>query len=128
MFKAIKRAFVWWQDCTWGTQWHTFRNGVRVGEDDQGNIYYKAKRQDSRWVIYNGDIDASRVPPEWHAWLHKTVDVPPSEAPPKVQSWEKEHKQNLTGTGGAYFPDGSLSKSGKRAGATGDYEAWTPDI
>lgn len=122
MLKLIKRVFGWWTDCTFGTQWHTFLHGARVGEDEQGNVYYKDKRSDRRWVIYNGDIEASRIPPEWHAWLHKTVDTLPVKG-----AGEQPHKQNMTGTSGAYFPPGSLSRSGQRSAATGDYEAWTPD-
>ena len=33
----------------------------------------------------------------------------------------------MTGTALAYRPAGALEKGGKRAAATGDYEAWTPD-
>jgi NADH:ubiquinone oxidoreductase subunit len=46
-------------------------------------------------------------------------------APPR--RWEKEAKPNLTGTRAAYRPAGALEAGGKRAPATGDYEAWTPD-
>jgi NADH:ubiquinone oxidoreductase subunit len=126
MLRFIKRIFTWWHGSTIGTQWHTFLNGVYVGSDNQGNRYYKAKKADRRWVIYNGDVEASRVPPEWHAWLHKTVDATPLESPPKVKGWEKEHEPNLTGSEQAYFPPGSLNRGGKRERATGDYEAWTP--
>jgi NADH:ubiquinone oxidoreductase subunit len=33
----------------------------------------------------------------------------------------------MTGTPLAYRPSGALEKGGKRAAATGDYEAWTPE-
>jgi hypothetical protein len=33
--------------------------------------------KERRWVVYEGEVDGSRVPPEWHAWLHHTVAVPP---------------------------------------------------
>ena len=123
----LKSIFIWWQDQTIGTWWYTLRAGSLVGEDDQGNKYYENKDGSRRWVIYNGDIEASRVPPEWHRWLHHTTDAPPSEQPPLVKPWEKEHQPNLTGTAGAYFPPGSLAHGGQRARATGDYEAWQPE-
>ena len=33
----------------------------------------------------------------------------------------------VTGTGGAYRPDGSLERSGMRPPATGDYQPWKPE-
>lgn len=128
--KWLVRAFTWWTDSTIGTALHTWRKGEKVGSDDQGNIYYRDKgegKAQRRWVMYNGEIEASRVPPEWHAWLHYTVAEPPSERPPIVKSWEKDHKANLTGQSGAYFPPGSLANTGKRDSASGDYEAWVPE-
>lgn len=127
MFSLIKRLFIWWQDCTIGTWLYTALRGDRVGEDEQGNVYYRSKKGDRRWVIYNGDIEASRVPPEWHAWLHHIAALPPSEAEPERKSWEKDHLENRTGTEAAYAPPGSLRRGGSRSPATGDYEAWTPE-
>ncbi|TNE62039.1 MAG: NADH:ubiquinone oxidoreductase subunit NDUFA12 [Alphaproteobacteria bacterium] len=119
--------FTWWNTATVGTRVFTSRKGVKVGEDSQGNVYYKEKNGRRRWVIYkNGPVEASRVPADWHGWLHYTVDTPPTEKPFVVKSWEKDHVPNLTGTDGAYFPAGSLNAGGKRAATTADYEAWRP--
>ena len=126
MLGLLKRFFTWWHDSTYGTALFTWRKGQKVGEDAQGNIYYSEKNGSRRWVIYNGDIEASRIPPEWHAWLHYTIDVPPSVDAPAVKSWEKDHQPNKTGSSGAYLPHGSLQMGGDRAPATGDYEAWRP--
>ncbi len=123
----LRAIFIWWQDQTIGTWFHTLRRGSKVGTDDDGNTYYEDRKTGRRWVIYDGDIEASRVPPEWHRWLHYTTDVPPSEAPPLVKAWEKPHVPNLTGSVAAYVPPGSLSDSRERARATGDYEAWQPE-
>lgn len=122
----LSRIFTWWKDCTIGTGLFTWLNGSFVGTDDQGNKYYREKKGGKRWVIYNGDVEASRIPPEWHRWLHYTADEPPTVVPLVAKSFEKEHQPNLTGTSGAYFPPGSLNDRGQRARATGDYEAWTP--
>ncbi|MEO0410222.1 MAG: NADH:ubiquinone oxidoreductase subunit NDUFA12 [Pseudomonadota bacterium] len=127
---VFARIFTWWHDSTVGTALHTWRHGDKVGEDDQGNRYYRSRRsgeQERRWVMYNGEIEASRIPPEWHAWLHYTVPEPPSERPPVVKSWEKDHVPNLTGKDGAYFPPGSLASTGTRETSSGDYEAWSPE-
>lgn len=123
----LAKTFTWWKEASWGTALFTRRKGVRVGTDDQGNVYYRERNGERRWVIYNGDIEASRVPPEWHAWLHYTVDAPPSEKPPLVKAWEKQHVANQTGSLGAYFPAGSLNARASRPKATGDYEAWRPE-
>lgn len=124
LFKSI---FTWWDGQTVGTWLHTARFGRAVGSDEQGNKYYQDKAGRRRWVIYAGAVEASRVPPEWHRWLHYTTDVPPSQQPPLVKPWEKEHVPNLTGTPGAYFPPGSLNARGERVTVTGDYEAWRPE-
>lgn len=118
----------WWNSPTIGTRLFTARKGVKVGEDNFGNIYYRDKAYKKRWVIFaKGPVEATRVPPEWHAWLHKTVDKTPLEQPPVIQKWEKPHIPNLTGYQGAYRPGGSLENSQKRTKTASDYEAWSPD-
>ncbi len=116
---------------SFGTMLFTRYRGVRVGEDAQGNVYYQERgtfedwRKQRRWVMYNGEVEASRVPPEWHAWLHKLDEGLPQPRTP--HAWEKPHQQNLTGTVAAYRPPGHQVQGGVRAKATGDFEAWTPD-
>ncbi|MEP2829554.1 MULTISPECIES: NADH:ubiquinone oxidoreductase subunit NDUFA12 [Alphaproteobacteria] len=129
----FSEIFVWWQGQTMGTRFYTWRKGRLVGEDGQGNRYYEAKDgreiggYQRRWVIYNGLAEASRVPPEWHGWLHHTVDTPPGEQSYVAREWEKPHMPNLTGTQHAYRPAGSLHKDARRPQATGDYQAWRPE-
>ncbi len=74
-------------------------------------------------MLYKGSNDASRVPPEWHGWLHGTFDELPTDILPAPRAWEKEASPNLTGSTGAYRPAGALERGGQRAAATGDYEA-----
>ena len=123
----FKMIFSWWNSATWGTWLMTKLQGQAVGGDDFGNRYYQNKDGSRRWVIYNGTVEASRVPPDWHGWLHHTYAEPPTQAPLKARSFEQPHQPNLTGTGGAYRPSGSLQKGGARPPATGDYQAWKPD-
>lgn len=123
----LARTFTWWNTQTWGTWLFTKRRGELVGQDEQGNQYYRERNGKRRWVIYNGPVEASRIPPEWHGWLHHTFDSPPTEQPPVVKPWEKPREPNLTGTPAAYAPPGALQAGGKRAPATGDYEAWRPE-
>ena len=67
---------------TFGTWLFTKLRGELVGTDDQGNRYFQDKRvtagrRRKRWVIYQGEPEASRVPPDWHGWLHYTTNTPP---------------------------------------------------
>ena len=131
---VLKAIFTWWNGATIGAAFHIKRRGVFVGQDDQGNRYYQAKdTRDSydgrkrRWVIFTGYSEASKVPPEWHGWLHHTFDDPPTIAPLKRQVWEKDHLPNMTGTVHAWRPKGAISQGGQRQKATGDYEAWRPE-
>jgi NADH:ubiquinone oxidoreductase subunit len=105
----------------------------RVGTDAQGNTYFHASprkgyKRERRWVIYKGAPEASKVPPEWHGWLHhQRDDIPASDAPSFRRVWQKPHMPNMTGTILAYRPPGHILSGGKREKATGDYEAWTPE-
>ena len=111
----LLRLFTWWNSQTFGTQLWTALYGEFVGEDEFGNRYYRTKAGkidptlgvERRWVIYNGVAEASRVPPNWHGWMHHVVDVPPTEDKTKPRPWQKPHRPNLTGTPGAYRPSGS---------------------
>ncbi|ROT98629.1 NADH:ubiquinone oxidoreductase subunit NDUFA12 [Histidinibacterium lentulum] len=125
MASLFKRLFTWWDNQSVSTQIFTWRSGEKVGEDAQGNVYYRNADDSKRWVIYNGEIEGSRVAPEWHGWLHRTWDEPPSEKPLPKKAWEKEHLPNLTGTPAAYAPAGSIRRS--QPAARTDYEAWTPE-
>ncbi|RMF16796.1 MAG: NADH:ubiquinone oxidoreductase subunit NDUFA12 [Alphaproteobacteria bacterium] len=122
------KIFTWWNGATVGTLLFTWRHGVLVGKDDQGNRYYRTKDGQRRWVIYNGEAEASRIPPEWHRWIHFTADAPPSEDPPVVKPWEKPHMPNPTGTPAAYFPPGSLHRLDReKVAPKPHYRAWRPD-
>jgi NADH:ubiquinone oxidoreductase subunit len=121
----IKRLFTWWNGQTIGTQLFTWRKGQKVGEDAQGNLYYQSRDGVRRWVIYNGECEASRVSPDWHGWLHHTFDAHPGSNPLTHQAWEKPHQDNLTGTVLAYAPTGSIRA--KQPVSQSDYEAWQPE-
>jgi len=113
-----------------GTWLFTLMRGEAVGKDSFGNRYYQERKarpgmRRRRWVMYEGAEEASRVPPEWHAWLHHTIDAAPL-TPRRPWPWQKPHLPNLTGTPEAYRPPGHDYEGGQRARATGDYEPWRP--
>ena len=133
----LGKLFTWWDGATVGTLFNSAVTGEQVGTDAQGNRYYRAKKRradggERRWVMYNGANDASRVPAEWHGWLHNSYadenggGVPESHLPP-ARIWEVDYTPNATGTATAYRPQGALEQGGRRAAATGDYQSWTPD-
>jgi NADH:ubiquinone oxidoreductase subunit len=118
---------------TLGTRLFTLLRGELVGTDSTGNKYYKdrrspAGRRERRWVIYIGAAEASTVPADWHGWLHHRTDVTGNDMRSSKAAWQKEHIPNLTGTEAAYRPPGHVLKGGKRDKATGDYEAWRPQV
>ena len=121
----LLQFFTWWNGQTLGTRFLTWRRGTAVGQDEFGNLYYRDPRTDRRWVIYAGKAEPSQIPPGWHGWIHRKVDVPPSEAEYQPKAWQKPHMANMTGTALAYHPKGSLlSPEPKKA--EGGYEPWTP--
>lgn len=101
-----------------------------VGKDEFGNAYYESRNRDwlnrpKRSVVYNGQAEGSKVPPQWFCWLHHQAETPPANNKKKYH-WQKPHLPNLTGTVHAYFPPLHL-KSGKRNKTdVARYQAWRP--
>ncbi len=105
---------------TIGTLLFTWAKGRLGGIDDQGNRYYTerklpASRRPRRWVIYNGEAEASRVPAIWHGWLHHTFNEPLDAS--ASLPWIKPHKSNPTGTDHAYSKEviGKVSRQGPQS-------------
>lgn len=115
--------FTWWTGQTFGTWLQTLR-AQEVGRDADGNRYYQ--RDGHRWVLYATDNDSSRVPPEWHLWLHHTRADAPSQQPLPVKAWEKPWRPNPTGSAQAEMPIGALTAGKVRAASAADYRAWAP--
>lgn len=116
---------------TIGTWLFTKMRGELVGTDAEGNRYYQDKkviagRRRKRWVVYNGEVEATRVPPDWHGWLHHTTnELPPAGGLPR-KAWQKDHHPNLSGTGHAYRPPGSTFATDVGNKPKPAYEAWRP--
>jgi len=121
----LLKYVTWWNAETLGTRLFTARHGQKVGEDAQGNVFYQSRDGTRRWVIYNGEVEASRIAPDWHGWLHHTYAEAPTEKPLPHKSWEKPHQENLTGTPLAYAPPGSIRRP--EPAPRRDYEAWQPE-
>ena len=115
-----------------GTIIYTFFRGYYVGSDNFENKYYSNKKDFSllkakRWVIFKGAVEATKIPPHWHAWLHKITRDPPINYNHKYH-WQKDHIVNKTGTDEAYYPDfHPLSNSSKKLKSNAEYESWNPE-
>ena len=65
MKQFLLQFFTWWNGQTLGTRLDTWRR-QRGRQDEFGNRYYRAApigRPHRRWVIYNGEAEASRSRP-----------------------------------------------------------------
>jgi NADH:ubiquinone oxidoreductase subunit len=125
MKKFLLLFFTWWNEATIGTLLWTRRKGEFVGTDEAGNLYYRERGGWRRWVLYNGEAEASRIPPGWHGWIHHRVDDPPEDSY-KPREWQKPHEPNLTGSALAYRPPGSVLNPKPKTPARPDYEPWQP--
>jgi len=120
MLNFLKQIFTWWHKQTIGTFIYTLFTGKYVGKDQFGNKYYSNSKE-KRWVIYKDKVESSRIPPEWHLWIHFLVKNKPNSNANKFP-WQKEYEENLTGTKRAYKPEGSLSSESKKD--MKKYESW----
>lgn len=108
---------------------YTFLFGKFVGKDKYGNSYYrnfnKFNKQEKRWVIYKGIIEATKIPPLWHRWVHFMTNELPNEKQDEDLPWQKEHRVNFTATSMAYHPNSSKHYTYKKIPSY--YKAWKPN-
>ena len=117
MLTLFKKIFIWWNQDTLGTKLKTIFSGKLVGIDSSGNKYYESKKG-KRWVIYNDEIDASKIPNEWYSWIHFTNNKIENNHDLEKYDWQKPHKSNQTGTENAYHPNRNNEKIKKK------YTSW----
>ena len=103
MLTIFKEIFTWWNHQTLGTRIQTFFYGKYIGKDENGNKYYQSN-SGKRWVIYNGEIEASKIPEEWYSWIHHISNKIENLHVLKKYKWQKEHLPNQTGTDNSYHP------------------------
>jgi len=117
--RGVKASVNKWMVC------NEFRYGVLKGKDQFGNEYFENKTLPHgrhRWVEA-GDyskwerFDSTKVPAEWHGWLHHMADETPVEKMPEIHKWRVAHEGNLTGSKSAYMgPDYLLQKHDRKFG------------
>ena len=120
MINFLKQIFTWWHKQTVGTFIYTLLAGKFIGNDQFGNKYYTSSKG-KRWVIYKNSVESSKIPPEWHRWIHFITNNKPSDNINKFK-WQKKHEENLTGSMKAYKPEGSLANKSKKN--MKKYETW----
>ncbi|MGV3278330.1 NADH-ubiquinone oxidoreductase subunit NDUFA12 family protein [Rickettsiales bacterium LUAb2] len=77
--------------------------GKKVGLDQYKNKYYLVTNKngtEKRFVLYKGINEASKVPPEWEAWLRFSTNSSILNINKNFKS--KAYLPNLTGTAFAY--------------------------
>ena len=117
MLTLLRKIFTWWNQDTFGTRIKTILYGKFVGKDSFGNKYYQS-RNGKRWVIYFGEIDASKIPVEWYSCMHFTPNKIEKKHILEKYEWQKTHQSNLTGTNQAYYPNKN------KDGAKKKYKGW----
>ena len=117
MLTLFKKIFIWWSQETFGTKLKTIFSGKLVGVDTTGNKYYQSKTG-KRWVIYSGEIDASKIPVEWYSWIHFTNNRIENNHDLEKHKWQKPHQSNQTGTENAYHPNRNNEQIKKK------YKSW----
>tara|TARA_B100002049_G_C15866014_1_gene285420 strand:+ start:138 stop:497 length:360 start_codon:yes stop_codon:yes gene_type:complete len=117
MLTFFKQVFVWWNQQTLGTRIQTIFFGKFVGKDSFGNKYYENK-SGKRWVIYNGEVDASKISDEWYSWMHFIKNRIEKSTNFKKYKWQKDHLPNQTGTNKSYHPNKRNNEISKK------YKSW----
>ena len=117
MLTFLKQIFIWWNQQTLATRIQTIFFGKFVGVDNFGNKYYESKTG-RRWVIYKGEIDASKIPNEWYSWIHFITNKIENFHDFKKYDWQKPHKSNQTGTDNSYHPNKDDNEVHKK------YQSW----
>ena len=117
----IKQIFTWWNRQTFGTFLYTLFFGKFAGKDNSGNKYYQNSKG-KRWVIYNGEINASKIESDWYQWMHYQTNINPLKTKISKHPWQKPHSDNKTGTEKAYRPNKITNKKKDFK----KYESWKP--
>ena len=85
MLTVFKEIFTWWNHQTLGTRINTILFGKLIGEDNFGNKYYE-NRSGKRWVVYSGEIAATKISNDWYAFTRSGRE----NSGRKINDWIKQ--------------------------------------
>ncbi len=134
MKQFFLKVFTWWNGQTFGTQLWTWRFGELVGEDEQGNRYFRTKGAQDRPVAgFRAALGGLQRLRRGHprsavlAWLaashrRRRADRGDLYAARMGKAACAEHDGDTRRLPAARF----TLASGRRPKATGDYQPWTP--
>ena len=88
-----KQIFTWWHKQTLGTFLKTLFFGKFVGKDSFGNRYYMNKKNE-RWVVYQNNIEASKITSEWFLWMHHTINEIPKREKKKISLAKRTSRES----------------------------------
>ncbi|OBZ84856.1 NADH dehydrogenase [ubiquinone] 1 alpha subcomplex subunit 12 [Choanephora cucurbitarum] len=95
--KVGPSSYIKQMDTIGDTKW-----GRLVGTDVNGNKYFENNDEVSgreRWVEYaSKQNDSADITPEWHMWLARIVQEPPTEMNLQPQKWWGQPTPNFSGT------------------------------
>ena len=103
MLTVFKQIFTWWNQQTFGTRLQIFFSGKLVGQDKNGNKYYESK-SGRRWIVYNDEVEASKIPNEWYSRMHYMNNKIENNHNLKKYDWQREHMPNQTGADNSFHP------------------------
>ncbi len=94
----------------------------KIGKDELGNTYYESYSQDylgrkKRTVIYKGLAEPTKIPSEWHSWIHFLNDNIPKTHQDRY-NWQKFRQPNHTGSKSDNINNGWIKKD--------SYIKWQP--
>ena len=117
MLTLFKEIFTWWNQQTLGTRFYTIFFWKLVGRDEFGNKYYQSKNG-KRWIIYKGEVEATKIPGEWYSWMHFTNNKIENLHELEKYKWQKDHLSNQTGSENSYHPKKNKNATKKK------YNTW----
>lgn len=113
--------------------------GKFVGEDEYGNKYYETNQRDylnrkKRYCLFNGRVEATKIPPEWHCFMHYQIPKESVILDTKQYKWQKRFLPDLTLSSIKYLPknhplysnQNSLYNT-KSSGNPFKFKAWSPN-
>ena len=83
--------------------------GEKVGEDEYGNQFFELKQKDylgrkKRYCLYHGSVEASKISPEWHPFMHYQIDAKDVCQTFKQYKWQKSYVPDVTLSEVKYLP------------------------